>query len=200
MGQYDEEKARQKIIAVLARMVVLPPEMVKADVRFQDMLNTDPSAMREFALQVEKSLGVTLNDSALSAHPTIAELATYCAQHLSTPRGVSAHPTIAELATYCAQHLSTPRGERLYVVVSRMPDGSTRERIYAARGHEKAAQLAMDDGAAAVLSVEREDAEDGAPSGHGATYKVLVPLLWGLFIGGAVFVFFWWRRGFEKFW
>ena len=177
MGQYDEGKARQKIIAVLARMVVLPPEMVKADVRFQDMLNTDPSAMREFALQVEKSLGVTLNESALSAHPTIAEL-----------------------ATYCAQHLSTPRGERLYVVVSRMPDGSTRERIYAARGHEKAAQLAMDDGAAAVLSVEREDAEDGAPSGHGATYKVLVPLLWGLFIGGAVFVFFWWRRGFEKFW
>ena len=157
MGQYDEEKARQKIIAVLARMVVLPPEMVKADVRFQDMLNTDPSAMREFALQVEKSLGVTLNDSALSAHPTIAEL-----------------------ATYCAQHLSTPRGERLYVVVSRMPDGSTRERIYAARGHEKAAQLAMDDGAEAA--------------------KVLVPLLWGLFIGGAVFVFFWWRRGFEKFW
>ena len=138
MGQYDEGKARQKIIAVLARMVVLPPEMVKADVRFQDMLNTDPSAMREFAQQVEKAL--------------------------------------------------------------RMPDGSTRERIYAARGHEKAAQLAMDDGAAAVLSVEREDAEDGAPSGHGATYKVLVPLLWGLFIGGAVFVFFWWRRGFEKFW
>ena len=177
MGQYDVDKAQQKIIAVLARMLELPDEMVKADVRYQDALQTDPGAIRDFSIQVEKALGVTLNDSALSAHPTIAEL-----------------------ATYCAQHLSTPRGERLYVVVSRMPDGSTRERIYAARGHEKAAQLAMDDGAAAVLSVEREDAEDGAPSGHGATYKVLVPLLWGLFIGGAVFVFFWWSRGFEKFW
>ena len=177
MGQYDVRKVQQKIVAVLARMLELPDEMLKASVRYQEALHTDPSAIRDFSLQVEKTLGVTLNDSALSAHPTIAEL-----------------------ATYCAQHLSTPRGERLYVVVSRMPDGSTRERIYAARGHEKAAQLAMDDGAAAVLSVEREDAEDGAPSGHGATYKVLVPLLWGLFIGGAVFVFFWWSRGFEKFW
>ena len=177
MGHYDEGKAQQKIIAVLARMLELPPEMVKADVRYQDMLNTDPSAMREFAQQVEKALGVTLNDSALSAHPTIAEL-----------------------ATYCAQHLSAPRGGRLYVVLCKMPDGSTCERIYAARGHEKAAKQAMDDGAAAVLSVEREDAEDVAPSGHGTVYKVFVPLLWGLFIGGAVFVFFWWRRGFEKFW
>ena len=63
-----------------------------------------------------------------------------------------------------------------------------------------AAKQAIDDGAAAVLSVEREDAEDVAPSGHGSVYKVLVPLLWGILIGGAVFVFFWWRRGFEKFW
>ena len=177
MGQYDEEKARQKIIAVLARMLELPDEMLKASVRYQEALHTDPSAMREFAQQVEKALGVTLNDSVLSAHPTIAEL-----------------------ATYCAQHLSTPRGERLYVVVSRMPDGSTRERIYAARGHEKAAQLAMDDGAAAVLSVEREDAEDGAPSGSGATRKILVPLLVGLLLAIAVFVFFWWQRGFPRFW
>ena len=177
MGQYDEEKARQKIIAVLARMVVLPPEMVKADVRFQDMLNTDPSAMREFAQLVEKALGVTLSDSALSAHPTIADL-----------------------AAYCAQRLSAPRGGRLYVVLCKMPDGTTCERIYSARGHEMAAKQAMDDGAAAVLSVEREDAEDVAPSGHGTAYKVFVPLLWGLLIGGVVFVFFWWRRGFEKFW
>ena len=177
MGHYDEGKARQKIIAVLARMLELPDEMLKASVRYQEALHTDPSEMREFAQQVEKALGVTLNDSALSAHPTIAELATYCAQHLSAPRGGS-----------------------LYVVLCKMPDGSTCERMYSARGHEKAAQLAMDDGAAAVLSVEREDAEDVAPSGHGSAYKVFVPLLWGLLIGGAVFVFFWWRRGFEKFW
>ena len=177
MGQHDVDKAQQKIIAVLARMLELPPEMVKADVRYQEALHSDPSAIRDFSLQVEKALGVTLGDSALSAHPTIAEL-----------------------ATYCAQHLSAPRGGRLYVVLCKMLDGSTCERIYAARGHEKAAQQAMDDGAAAVLSVEREDAEDVAPSGHGAAYKVFVPLLWGLLIGGVVFVFFWWKRGFEKFW
>ena len=58
MGQYDTGKAQQKIIAVLARMVVLPPEMIKADVRYQDMLNTDPGAIRDFSLQVEKTLGV----------------------------------------------------------------------------------------------------------------------------------------------
>ena len=151
MGQFDVRKAQQKIIAVLARMLELPDEMVKAD--------------------------VTLSDSALSAHPTIAEL-----------------------AAYCAQRLSAPRGGRLYVVLCKMPDGTTCERMYSARGHEMAAKQAIDDGAAAVLSVEREDAEDVAPSGHGSVYKVLVPLLWGILIGGAVFVFFWWRRGFEKFW
>ena len=173
----ETEKAQQKIVAVLARMLVLAPESVQADARYLELFNSDPDAVRAFAAQVEKSLGVIVGDSVFSKHPTIPEL-----------------------AAYCAAHRAPARGERLYVVVSRMPDGSTRERIYAARGHEKAAQQAMDDGAVAVLSVEREDAEDVAPSGHGAAYKVLVPLLWGLFIGGAVFVLFWWRRGFEKFW
>ena len=177
MGQYDVGKAQQKIIAVLARMLVLPSEMVKADVRYQEALHSDPGAIRDFSIQVEQALGVTLSDSALSAHPTIAEL-----------------------ATYCAQHLSAPRGGRLYVVLCKMPDGTTCERIYSARGHEKAAKQAIDDGAAAVLSVEREDAEDRAPRGHGSVSKVLTPLLLGFLIGGAVFVYFWWKRGFEKFW
>jgi hypothetical protein len=173
----DRERAQQKIVTVLARMLVLAPESIRADARYLDLFNSDPDAVRTFAAQVEKALGVIVGDSVFSAHPTIPEL-----------------------AAYCVAHRAPARGERLYVVMSRMPDGSTRERIYSARGHEKAAQQAMDDGAEAVLSVEREDAEDVAPSGHGAVYKVLVPLLWGLFIGGAVFVFFWWRRGFEKFW
>ena len=177
MGQYDVKKAQQKIIAVLARMLELPEEMFKADVRYQDALHSDPGAIRDFSIQVERAVGVTLNDSTLGAHSTIAEL-----------------------AAYCARHLSAPRGGRLYVVLCKMPDGTTCERMYSARGHEMAAKQAIDDGAAAVLSVEREDAEDVAPSGHGSVYKVLVPLLWGILIGGAVFVFFWWRRGFEKFW
>ena len=177
MGRYDVGKAQQKIVAVMARMLVLPPESVQVDVRCQDMLHTDPDALRDFVTQVEASLGVVLGDSVLTAHPTIAAL-----------------------AAYCAKHLSAPRGERLYVVVCQMPDGTTCERIYSARRHEQAAKQAMDDGAAAVLSVEREDAEDVAPRGTGTFGKILVPLLVGLLLAGAVFVFFWWRRGFQPFW
>ena len=177
MGQYDEGKAQQKIIAVLAGMLSLPLEAIAADANYRDLLHSDLGAIRDFGTQVEKSLGVTLNDSTFDAHPTIAEL-----------------------ATYCARHLSAPRGELLYIVVCQMPDGSTRERIYAARGHEKAAQQAMDDGAAAVLSVEREDAEDRMPSGSDTLTKVLTPLLVGLLFAAAILIFLWWQRGFAKFW
>lgn len=173
----DTEKAQQKIVAVLARMLLLAPESVRLDARYLELFNSDPDAVRAFAAQVEKSLGVIVGDSVFNAHPTIPEL-----------------------AAYCAERRASARGGRGYVVVCRMPDGSTRERIYAARGHEKAAQMAIDDGAAAVLSVEREDAEDGAPSGSGATRKILVPLLVGLLLAIAVFVFFWWQRGFPRFW
>ena len=173
----ETERARQKIVAILARMLALAPESVPLDARYQELFNSDPDAVRAFGGEVEAALGVVLNDSVLSAHPTVADL-----------------------AAYCAGQRPPARGERLYVVVSRMPDGSTRERIYAARGHEKAAQLAMDDGAAAVVSVEREDAEDGAPSSSSAVRKVLVPLLVGLLLAGAAFVFFWWQRGFQPFW
>ena len=131
----ETDKAQQKIVAVLSRMLLLAPESIPVDARYQELFNSDPDAVRAFAAQIEKTLGVVVGDSVFSAHPTISEL-----------------------AAYCAEHQAPARGERLYVVVSRMPDGGTRERIYAVRGHEKAAQLAMDDGAEAVLSVEREDA------------------------------------------
>ena len=173
----ETEKAQQKIVAVLARMLALAPESVQPDARYLDLFNSDPDAVRAFGAQVEKDLGVIVGDSVFSAHPTISEL-----------------------AAYCAEHQASARGGRLYVVVCRMPDGSTRERIYAARGHEKAAQLAMDDGAEAVVSVEREDAEDGAPSSSNALRKVIFPLLVGLLVAGAIFVFFWWQRGFQPFW
>ncbi len=173
----ETERARQKIVAILARMLALAPESVPLDARYQELFNSDPDAVRAFGGQVEAALGVVLNDSVLSAHPTVADL-----------------------AAYCAGQRPPARGERLYVVVSRMPDGSTRERIYSARRHELAAQQAMDDGATSVLSVEREDAEDGVPSGSGTLTKVLVPILVGLIIGAAVCMFFWWRNGFERFW
>ena len=164
----ETEKVQQKIVAVLARMLVIAPESIPADARYLELFNSDPDAVRAFGAQVEKDLGVIVGDSVFSKHPTIPEL-----------------------AAYCAAHRAPARGERLYVVVSRMPDGSTRERIYAARGHEKAAQLAMDDGAEAVLSVEREDAEDGAPRGSGTLAKIFVPLFVGLLLAGTVLVFFW---------
>ena len=177
MGRCDAGKAQQKIVAVMARMLMLPPESIQVERRYRDVFHADPGALRAFAMQVESALGVVLSDSVLAAHPTVADL-----------------------AAYCAQHLSAPRGERLYVVVCQMPDGSTRERIYSARRHELAARQAMDDGAASVLSVEREDAEDVAPRRSGTLSKVLVPLLVGLILGAAVFAFFWWRRGFARFW
>ena len=173
----ETDKAQQKIVAVLSRMLLLAPESIQPDARYLELFNSDPDAVRAFAAQVEKALGVIVGDSVFSAHPTISEL-----------------------AAYCAEHQASARGGRLYVVVCRMPDGSTRERIYAARGHEKAAQLAMDDGAEAVVSVEREDAEDGAPSSSNALRKVIFPLLVGLLVAGAIFVFFWWQRGFQPFW
>jgi hypothetical protein len=176
MGQYDVRKAQQKIVAVMARMLLVTPESVQVDERFQDMLHTDPDALLAFAAQVEVALGVVLGDSVLKSHPTIAEL-----------------------AAYCAQHLSAPRGEHLYVVVCQMPDGSTRERIYSAPRHEFAAKKAMDDGAAAVISVEREDAEDRAPRKSSALLKILLPLLVGLGLGVAIVMFYCWRHGYLHF-
>lgn len=171
------EKIQRKIVAVLARMLMIAPESVKVDARYQELFNMDPDSIRAFAVQIERSLGVNVGDSVFDAHQTVAELAAYCA----------AHPVLAP-------------GDRRYVVVCRMPDGSTCERIYAARGHEKAVQQAMDAGAEAVLAVEREDAEDGSPRKSGTLAKVFIPLFVGLLVAGVVFVFFWWRRGFQRFW
>jgi acyl carrier protein len=170
------DKVQQKIVSVLARMLAIAPESVRADVRYRDIFDSDPTALRAFLTQVEKALGVSLNDSVTDSYPTVAEL-----------------------AAYCAEHLSAPRGERLYVVLCQMPDGNTRERIYSAPRHELAAKKAMDDGAAAVISVEREDAEDRAPRKSSVLLKFLLPLLVGLVLGAMVVAFFGWRHGYLRF-
>ena len=170
-------KALQKITAILARMLVVAPESIKVDVRYKELFNNDLDPVHAFAVQVEQALGVIVGDSVLDAHPTIAEL-----------------------AAYCAANKTNANGGRRYVVVSRMPDGSVRERIYTARGHEKAVQQAMDDGAEAVLSVEREDAEDAPPRKAGHLGKVFLPILIGIILAGMVFLFFWWRNGCPRFW
>ena len=171
------ERIQQKIVAVLARMLVVAPESIKADARYKELFNSDPDAVHAFGVQVEKALGVMIGDSVLGAHPTIAEL-----------------------ADWCVAHRAGMRGGRLYVVVCRMPDGSMRERIYSARGHEMAVELAMADGAEAVLSVEREDAEDGSPRKASWPGKVLLPLFLGAILAAAAFLFLWWRRGCPRFW
>ena len=170
------DKVQQKIAGVLARMLDIATESVPADTRFSEVLQSDPMALRSFLMQVEAALGVTLNDAS-----------------------VETYPTVAELAAHCAEHLSATRGERLYVVLCQMPDGSTRERIYSAPGHELAAKKAMDDGAESIISVEREDAEDGAPRKPGTLLKALLPLLVGLGVGAAIVAFFGWRHGYLRF-
>ena len=171
------EKAQQKISAILAYMLVVAPESIKTDVRYKELFNNDPDPVHAFAVQVEQTLGVIVGDSVLDAHPTIAEL-----------------------AAYCAANKAEANGGRRYVVVCRMPGGGVCERIYNARGHEKAVQKAMDDGAEAVLSVEREDAEDAPPRKSGHLGKVLLPILIGIILAGMVSLFFWWRNGCPRFW
>ena len=173
----EVEKVQQKIVTVLARMLIIAPESLKPDARYQELFNMDPDSVRAFAVQVENALDVIVGDSIISAYPTIAELAAYCAENRA-----SAH------------------GGRRYAVLCRMPDGTTRERIYAARGHEKAVQQAMADGVEAVLSVEREDVEDRAPSKAGHLAKIIGPLFLGTILAGAAFVYFWWKNGFRSFW
>ncbi len=173
----DVAKAEQKIVAILARMLVIAPESIKTDARYQELFNNDPDPVHAFAVQVEQTLGVIVGDSVLDVHPTVAEL-----------------------AAYCAAHKANANGGRRYVVVCRMPDGSVRECIYSARGHEKAVQQAMDDGAEAVLSIEREDAEDAPPRKAGQIGKVLTPILIGIILAGMVFFFFWWRNGRPRLW
>ena len=81
MEQYDVKKAQQKIVIVMARLLMLAPEAVQVDGRYQDMLHSDLDALRAFVAQVEDALGVVLGDSVLKAHPTIAELAAYLIEH-----------------------------------------------------------------------------------------------------------------------
>ena len=173
----DVAKAEQKIVAVLARMLVVAPESIKTDVRYKELFNNDPDPVHAFAVQVEQTLGVIVGDSVLDAYPTIAEL-----------------------AVYCAAHKAEANGGRRYVVVCRMPGGGVCERIYSARWHEKAVQKAMDDGVEAVLSVEREDAEDSPPQKAGHLGKILLPILIGIILAGMVFLFFWWRNGRPRLW
>jgi hypothetical protein len=44
----EHEKAKQKIVAILARMLVIAPESVKLDARYDELFNQDPEAVMTF--------------------------------------------------------------------------------------------------------------------------------------------------------
>lgn len=178
MNRPDETaRVQLKIADIFADMLAIPAEVVRPDARYQKQFSSDPDAIHTFGGRIEKALGVTLNDEVLSK----------C-------------PTIAELAAYCVRQKTEKNGGRLYVVVCQMPDGSTRERYYRARGHERAAQMALDDGVADVLSVERADEEDNMPRKMGWLGKVMLPLILGVIAAAGTVAIIWWRRGCPQFW
>ena len=93
------------------------------------------------------------------------------------------------------------RGASSYVVVCRMAGGKVCERHYRARGHKAAAKLAVADGAEAILSIEREDEEDGTPRKKvGLRSKLVLPLILGLLVSAVGVAVFWYLRGRPKLW
>ena len=92
------------------------------------------------------------------------------------------------------------RGESSYIVVCRMAGGRVCERHYRARGHKAAAKLAAGDGAEAILSIEREDAEDRVRKKGGLFSKLVIPLVLGLLVSALGVAVFWFLRGRPKLW
>lgn len=166
MGDGNEkERIQTKIVVAVSHVLNIPEVLVKPDFRYWDRISGNIDAQRAFKGMIEASVRIALGDRALSAHPTIADLAAYCARN----KGAASEGSV-------------------YVVVCRMPDGSTRERYYRASGHQHAAQQAMDDGAARVVSVERDDDEDQRPDDRTARLilQIILPIIIGISVAVAV--------------
>lgn len=179
MGNDNEVAAMQaKIVVILARVFDLPSGMIKGDVLLSDFFSDNQEGLRTFVVKLEDALQMPLGEKAVDSCRTVGELAAYCVAHKA----------------------AMPSG-RLYVVVCRMPDGKVCERHYRAKRHEAAAKLAMDDGAEAILSIEREDQDDEIISKKIGVWNVfMLPLILGLLVAVAGVAVFWWRRGCPKFW
>jgi len=179
MGTDNEIAMMQaKIISILVRVFDLPANVLTEDARLADFFSDGQNGLRSFVVRLEDVLKIPIGETALDRCRTVGELAAYCAERKA----------------------SEPSG-RLYIVVCRMPGGRVCERHYRAKRHEAAAQLAMDDGAEEVLSVEREDSEDeGVRKKIGLWSVLMLPLILGLLVAVAGVAVFWWRRGCPKFW
>ncbi len=176
----SEAAAREihvKINQILARLLGIPVESVKRDMRLSDCFNNDPDGIRAFVVRLEDALKIPIGDSAIDN----------CR-------------TLEDLAAYCLARKSSNEGGRVYIVVCKLPNGSVCERYYRAKGHERAAQLALDNGAEEILSVEREDSEDHVRTRSGFLSKFLLPLILGAIVAVGGVVVFWWKRGCPKFW
>ncbi len=178
MGTEAEIKDVQAVISqILARVLGIPVEMVKPDMRFSDCFGADPDGLRAFVVRLEDALKMPIGDTAMDN----------CR-------------TLADLSAYCVARRASNNGGRMYIVVCRMPNGNVCERHYRAKGHERAAQLALDNGAEEILSVEREDSEDHVRTRSGFLTKFLLPLIFGAMVAIGGVVAFWWKRGCPKVW
>ena len=167
-----------KIASILARVFDLPAGIVKDDTLLSEFFSDNQDGLRTFVVKLEDDLQMPLGEKAVDSCRTVGELAAYCV----------------------AQKASMPSG-RQYVVVCQMPDGKVCERHYRAKRHEVAAKLAMDDGAEAILSIEREDQDEEFVRKKVGVWSVLMlPLILGLLVAVAGVAVFWWRRGCPKFW
>ena len=174
----ENAQMQAKIVSILVRVFDLPSEAVTESTRLADFFSCNHEGLRSFVVKLEETLKVPVGEKAVECCSTVGELAAYCAKCKS----------------------SVPSG-RQYVVVCRMPGGKICERHYYAKRHEAAAQLAVDDGAEEVLSVEREDREGGSSRKQAGVWSVLVlPLMLGLLLAVAGVVFFWYIRGCPKLW
>ena len=174
----ETAKMQAKIGSIFARVFDFPAEMVKEDTRLADFFSDGHDALRSFVVSLEGALKLPIGETTIER----------CR-------------TVGELAAYCIKCKASSGGGRMYIVVCRMPNGSVCERHYCAKGHEAAVKLAMDDGVAEVLSVEREDAEDRVERNRvGFWSKFMLPLILGFLVTVGGVAVFWWYRGCPKFW
>lgn len=172
-------KMQAKIGSILAGVFGLSAKAVNGNSLLSDFFSGEQGALRSFVVRLEGALKIPIGEAAMEHCRTVGELAAYCVKHKASGSG----------------------GGRMYVIVCRMPNGSVCEWHYQAKGHEAAAKLAMDDGVAEILSVEREDVEDLVERNRiGFWSKFMLPLILGLIVSVGGVAIFWWRRGCPKFW
>ena len=169
-----------KIVSRVARILELPTGSINKDTKLADCFETDPDAIRAFVTKLESVLDIPVSDISMEQ----------CS-------------TLGDLAVYCAARMASETSGRTYVVTCRMPDGSVREKYYRAKRHQIAEQLALDEGAEAILSVERADAEDRLGKRKTISKfwrRFMLPLILGSLAAVGGVAFFWYRRGCPKLW